>query len=269
MAEAGSYAFDALPESEAELRRLQRQARELAPVEQKIFQLAGLREGDRALDIGCGPGLVSVLLANYVGAGGSVAGVDISETLLTQARAYAESQQAETVTFQHGSVYDLNLDGPAFDFVYARLFFQHLAKPADALAQIVSHLRPGGRLCIVDIDDGWLSLVPEPEVYARFHENSVAGQAAVGGDRFVGRKLGRYLQQAGLVDVAVTILPMSSAVFGMETFLDVAVSPKWKMTAETQREQAHRDYQTLRALIDDPHAWGFLGLFVATGVKAS
>lgn len=266
--DAGSYEFDSLPGGEVELKRLARQAAAMAPLERRILAEAGLAAGQRALDIGCGPGLVSQLMAEQVGDQGSVVGVDISETLLEQARTFAKLQGVSGIHFQQGSVYDLQVENASFDFAYARLFLQHLAKPLDALKQIVPKLRPGGRLAVVDIDDGWLSLVPEPECYARFHQRSTAGQAANGGDRFVGRKLGRYLQKAGLAQVAVTILPLSSAVFGMEAFLDVAVSPKWKMTAEAAREQAFQDYQTLRALLDDPHAWGFLGLFVATGCVA-
>lgn len=263
--EAGSYEFDSDPDTEQELKRLQRQAAAIEPLERRILGGAGLGIGDRALDIGCGPGLVSTLMARMVGTDGAVLGVDISETLLNSARALAATDRLENLQFQHGSVYDLQLNSAPFDFAYARLFVQHLAKPLDALQQVVPYLRPGAKLCIVDIDDGWLSLVPEPEVYERFHQRSVAGQAANGGDRFVGRKLGWYLQEAGFSDVDVTILPLSSAVFGMDAFLDVAVSPKWKMTAEADRDQARADYEAMRSLVEEPHAWGFLGLFVATG----
>ncbi|CAM2070174.1 hypothetical protein SCOR_32665 [Sulfidibacter corallicola] len=58
---------------------------------------------------------------------------------------------------------------------------------------------------------------------------------------------------------------ITSAQLGMEVFLDLAISPKWKMTAPDQRDLAHREYLEICELAKDPQAWGFLGLFLAMG----
>ena len=263
--DAGSYEFEDDPDTAVELERLKRQAEFARPLERRLLNAAGLRQGMTALDMGCGPGLVAVEMADLVGSSGSVTGVDISDTLLATARRYATACGADHIQFQRGNVYELDLPKNHFDFAYTRFFVQHLERPGDALDNIRRVLKPGGTLCVLDIDDGWLSLVPEPAVYAEFNRRSMAGQAAKGGDRHVGRKLGRHLQKAGFVDAAVDIVPVTSAQLGMEVFLDLAISPKWKMTAPDQRDLAHREYQEICELVKDPHAWGFLGLFLAMG----
>ncbi|WP_372453428.1 methyltransferase domain-containing protein [Streptomyces iranensis] len=71
----------------AETERLQLQARILAPHSAYLFRLAGITSGMRVLDVGCGAGDVSMLLAESVGPNGAVIGVDMNPTILESARA--------------------------------------------------------------------------------------------------------------------------------------------------------------------------------------
>ena len=70
----------------SELRRLGLQARLLRPITERLLRQAGLAEGMRVLDLGCGAGDVSVLAAEIVGRSGSVIGLDRDMAVLTAAR---------------------------------------------------------------------------------------------------------------------------------------------------------------------------------------
>lgn len=268
--EAGSYAFESDPNMQIELDRLKKQAAMAAPVERQILNATGLTSGMHAMDIGCGPGFVSIEMAKMVGDQGQVLGVDISETLLHTARAYAADSGLKNTAFQQGSVYELDVPANSRDYAYARFFVQHLERPQAALQQIGNTLKPGGKICIVDIDDQWLSLHPEPAGFAAFNERAIAGQHASGGDRYVGRKLGAYLQDADFEDTSIQIIPVTSGDIGMDAFMEIAISPRWKFTPEPHREEAHAQYQAFRkAMVENPKAWGMLALFVASARKGS
>jgi tRNA A58 N-methylase Trm61 len=77
-----------LGQSAAETQRLQLQARVIAPHSAQLFRFAGIGPGMRVLDVGCGAGDVSLLLADLVGPTGAVIGVDRDPAILDQARAH-------------------------------------------------------------------------------------------------------------------------------------------------------------------------------------
>ena len=160
VAEAGSYAFGTFNQNEVELARLQKQAQTAAGLERAMLEKAGLRPGMRVLDLACGPGVITTLLARICQPG-RVTGVDLSPDLLREARLFVDSQGLENVELKEGNVYALDLAQGEYDFVYARFLFQHLEKPALALENILKVLKPGGILCVADVDDGWLTLYPE------------------------------------------------------------------------------------------------------------
>ena len=84
-----------------ELDRLARQARLIEPITRRIFLDAGLRGGMRVLDVGCGAGDVSFLVAGIVGSSGSVVGCDRSDDAIRAATARAKQAGMHNVTF-HG-----------------------------------------------------------------------------------------------------------------------------------------------------------------------
>lgn len=265
--DAGSYKFEADPNVAEELDRLRQQAATAAPLERKVLVDSGLSQGMRALDMACGPGLVSIEMARLVGESGSVLGIDISDSLLAVAERYAHTENVKNVSFQHGNVYELGLEDNSFDFIYARMFVQHLERPEKAFSELFRILKPGGTLCIMDIDDAWLSIHPEPAVFSRYIERAVAGQRQNGGDRHVGRKLGGYLQKAGLTEVDVNILPITSNKIGMANFINIALAFRWKLTEEGQREEARSEFGEIESALSGEHGWGFLGIFIAVGRK--
>lgn len=264
--QAGSYAFGQFAQNDAELLRLKTQAAAAQALERGILTQAGLRPGMRVLDLACGPGIVSCLLATMVGPG-QVLGLDLSAELLDEARAAASRQGLANLSFQQGSVYALELEDASFDFIYARFLFQHLEQPHRALAEALRVLKPGGILTIADVDDGWLCLYPEPAAFRPFITRAAELQTQAGGDRLVGRKLGSYLAETGFADVRVRVSTVTSGDLGMKGLLDLTTGYKFQQLAVVDKEQAETERAQIYRILEHPSAWGFTGIFVATGVR--
>jgi SAM-dependent methyltransferase len=114
--------------------------------------------GDRVLDVGCGFGDTTQRLAGMIGDGEAV-GVDVSEPFVELACREAEEAGLGNVGFEVRDVQVADLGGP-FDYVFSRMGIMFFANPVQALANIRSAMRPGGRLCAVvwrrKLDNDWL-----------------------------------------------------------------------------------------------------------------
>ena len=109
-----------------------------------------LREGLDVLDVGCGPGTITVDLARRV-APGRVVGLDVAAAPLGEARALADREGVE-VAFAVGDVYALDADDDSFDVVHAHQVLHHLSDPVAALREMARVCRPGGLLAVRDVD---------------------------------------------------------------------------------------------------------------------
>src|SRR5262245_59048725 len=119
------------PSGDAHTPRL---ARRTAAV-QAAFFLPNLRPGMRVLDVGCGPGTITLGLAEAV-APGEVAGVDVREDRLALARAAATERKVPNTRFEIGDVYALPFPDAAFDAVLVHAVLEHLPDPGRALAAV-------------------------------------------------------------------------------------------------------------------------------------
>jgi len=102
---------------------------------QARFILPRLKPGMRLLDIGCGPGTITVGLAAAV-APGPVTGVDMAESQLELARDNAAQNKIENVRFQRASIYELPFTDGEFEVVFAHAVFEHLKEPVAALREV-------------------------------------------------------------------------------------------------------------------------------------
>lgn len=265
---AGSYDFAALGVESGELERLQLQARRSAELELQLLRRMGLKDGLDVLDLACGPGVITRLIAESHPSS-RVTAMDLNEALLEQAKTEAAAVGLNTIHFVRGDVYQPPLPAASFDFIYARLLFQHLDQPIRALDQVRRLLKPGGRLCIMDIDDDWLTLVPEPKGFRAFTQAAGRAQAALGGNRRIGRELGRLMEQSGFVNVHLNVETISSRQLGMRAFLEITLGFKRLLLQGDELEAALTTLAQADALIDTPDAWALVGVFLATGEVSS
>lgn len=115
------------------------------------FLLDVLGPGTRVLDVGCGPGTITVDLAQRV-APGRVVGVDRAAEVLERAREAARLTGIDTVEFAVGDVYALDLPDASFDVVYAHQVLQHLTDPVAALREMRRVCDAGGVVAARDSD---------------------------------------------------------------------------------------------------------------------
>ena len=119
--------------------------RTLADSAEAALKLADAQPGERVLDIGCGAGGTSLLLAEAVGASGQVTGVDVSQPMLKLARIRA---RARNIQFEEAdaAIYPFQ---PEFDLIFSRFGVMFFVDPAAAFANIRKGAAKGARLAFI------------------------------------------------------------------------------------------------------------------------
>jgi SAM-dependent methyltransferase len=167
------------------------------------YLLPSLQPGQRMLDVGCGPGTITLDLARRV-APGHVTGIDASPDVVADAEAQRVEEAVENVDYSVGDVYSLAHGDASFDVVHAHQVLQHLSDPVKALAEMRRVLKPGGVLAVRDSDYGAFTWSPPEPGLARwlalYHEITARNGAEADAGRFL---LG-WVRSAGFADVTMT-----------------------------------------------------------------
>ncbi|MGP3684251.1 class I SAM-dependent methyltransferase [Streptomyces sp. IBSNAI002] len=119
----------------------------------RLAALSGAEAGDRVLDVGCGTGHLTRHMAEWVGPGGAVTGVDPSLPVLDYARRKSHRRpQWSTAAYREGMAEALDLPDASFDTVVTSLMLHHLPEELRpvALREMVRVLRPGGPVLVAD-----------------------------------------------------------------------------------------------------------------------
>lgn len=140
-----------LHSSENERRRLKMQAEAIAPLTERMLAGAGIGPRSRVLELGCGSGDVTLLLAGMVGPEGEVTAIDRDPAQVQAAATRAASAGLGNVSF---AVTEMQSFEPAraFDAVVGRYFLMYSADPEAAVAQAARWVRPGGFLAFLEMD---------------------------------------------------------------------------------------------------------------------
>jgi ubiquinone/menaquinone biosynthesis C-methylase UbiE len=142
-----------------EVQRLLNQGQALNPFTRQVLVEAGITAGMKVLDLGCGPGDVSLIAAELVGETGSVLGVDARASVLEVAQARAQAAGFKHVSFVAKNIGDLELD-QEYDAIVGRLILQYLPERVRILRKLTQHLRPGGVVAFQEYD-----LAPENKLF--------------------------------------------------------------------------------------------------------
>jgi ubiquinone/menaquinone biosynthesis C-methylase UbiE len=160
------------------------------------YLLGSLGPGQRILDVGCGPGTITLDLARRV-APGEVLGIDSDPGVVAKAEALARTSDVDNATFQVGDAYNPGFDDRTFDVVHAHQVLQHLTDPERALRSLWRILRPGGTLAVRDSDYGGFVWSPADPALDRWMELYQQITKRNGACANAGRYLLSWVQAAG------------------------------------------------------------------------
>lgn len=158
------------------------------------YLLPHLRPGRTVLDVGCGPGTITIDLAARVRPG-AVIGLDRAEDVIDAARADAPHDVA--VSFTTGDVYALDFEDDSFDVVHAHQVLQHLSDPVAALRELRRVCRPDGVVAARDADYSAFTWAPADPRLDRWLAVYLAVARGNDAEPDAGRHLLAWAQQAG------------------------------------------------------------------------
>lgn len=200
MAENTSYNVGTFQNFDRETERLRAQALQTWSKEARMLNWYGLRDGMSVLEIGSGPGFITEQLLDLLPSS-QITTVELAAAMVAHASKYLGEKGAERLHALHAHVMQTGLLDDSFDFVIGRYFFQHMSDPVAVATEARRLLKPGGKLVMIDVDDGIWGLADPPlNMDADYADKGVEAQAARGGDRLVGRKFLRILADAGFIN---------------------------------------------------------------------
>lgn len=255
-------------EHENEFERLERQSE--TPIYDFRSELEGVEfpEDGVLLDAGCGSGIVTRYLGErYPRA--TVTGCDQSKDRVAMAAKAAHS--IPNVSFQVEDLTRLGFEADFLDGIICRYVLEHLPQQMVHLAvkELTRALKPGGRICLIDIDGFFFNLYPQTDVMREFLARL---DAALPVDLKIGRKLPTLLAEAGLedtqwliktVEVKGELLPIEYKLMeekfrhNLPTIATILGSPE-------KAERFRDDYLQIMKL---PHCVLFYNKFVVTARK--
>jgi SAM-dependent methyltransferase/GNAT superfamily N-acetyltransferase len=264
-----SYSIVTLDDPLTELQRLEAQARAGWGLELHWLRRAGFRDHATFLDLGSGPGVTSIMMAQTFPRS-RVFGVE-PEAMLRQraAERAAEHGLEDRVTFIDGLGQSIPLPDDSVDFCYARFVLQHIPDPVPVFRELRRVTRPGGVVVVADVDDEGVVIFPEPEGLRDFQLRAGQAQRGLGGDRSVGRKLISHMHKAGFVDPFNDVAPVTSHDLPKSLLVDIAFSFKEQTLkrAELWKDDADaRVLQELNAMAAHPDGWMLIPVFFCHGI---
>ena len=234
-----------------------------------------LKPGMNVLDCGCGPGTLTLGLAQAVDPG-QATGIDIEPGMVDRANALADEGGIKNVEFRVDDITDLSFPNDCFDLVFVSAVLEHLPDPVVALKEIRRVLKPGAVTVIINTDWGDPLISPESDDIRRFFELFEAGFNRYGGSLNRGRHLRLMMREAGLdvtefqayygnSETPVTIqYTVGGYISWMKNFriFDEAVS-----LGDVDRSTLDKMEENMLKWADNPEAFIAVGRCTAIGVK--
>ena len=236
---------------------------------------AGIRPGMSVVDIGCGSGITTHFLYQFIQPGGEITGIDASESRIGHAR---ERYTEEGISFVCRDLCKPLRDVGRFDFAWVRFFLEYHRERSREIVHYVSEiLNPGGILCLIDLDHNCLNhygLSDRLEHAIRGVMSSLEQNHDF--DPYAGRKLFSYLYDMGFQDISVDVgfhhliygPPKPLDAYNWETKLEIAAK-KSGYPFDEYRNGFEGFLEESRHFLADPRRFIYTPLICCRGRKPS
>lgn len=220
-------------------------AEQLAPAQDRLLEMADLAPGESVVDVACGTGLVTVPAARAVAPGGRVFATDISDGMLESARAACSAAGVSGVEYHRMGAEKLVVPAETFDAALCALGLMYVPEPAEAIRQMYTALRPGGRMVLAvwgaRRNCGWAGIFPV--VDARVNTDVCPMFFHLG----TGSILAEIAEQEGFTDVSIERIS-TELCYGSEeevveaSFAGGPVAMAYSRFDPELRAEAHAEY---------------------------
>lgn len=144
-----------------------------------IIEHAGIQPGMKVLDVGCGPGRLTVPAAQSVGPGGEVLAIDVQPAMLRRAQARAQAAHLHNIRFQQAGAGEGKIGRGLYDRALLVTVLGEIPDRDAALREIYAALKPGGILSVAEV-------VYDPHYQSRASLLRLAGAAGFREKQFFG-----------------------------------------------------------------------------------
>jgi SAM-dependent methyltransferase len=258
--------------NQLELERLQFQHTVWGSVTKKFLQRLNVRQGWQCLDVGAGPGLVSMDLRELVGATGDITALEPSQFYLDSLRQQADSRGWTNIHCVKGTAEDAAFPSCSFDLIFVRWVIAFVPDPEQFLAPLFRALRPGGVIAIQDYYYEGLSLFPRGGIWDTMPDIVRAYYRSGGGDTYVTGKIPAIFRKHGIeiVDFSPTCLsggPTSGVMEWAQRFfsLHIPLMAEKGIISQAQADELMADWNAHRK---NPDALFFSPLVVDVAGRA-
>lgn len=167
------------------------------------YLVPDLVSGATVLDVGCGPGTITVDIAARVYPA-HVVGMDASAEVIAKAIEFAAERDVDNVEFVVGNAYELDYEDETFDIVHAHQVLQHVSNPVGMLRELRRVRTADGVVAARDVDYGACFWYPDSAGLDRWLEVLSAVQRSNEGEPDAGRRLKAWARDAGFAEVIST-----------------------------------------------------------------
>lgn len=212
--------------------------------------------GRTVLDVGCGPGTITVDIAERV-APGRVTAVDTSTGVLAQAGELAAERGVRTIDFAVADVHALDFPADSFDIVHAHQVLQHVADPVRALREMRRVCKPGGIVAARDADYAAMTWYPESPGLTAWLALYRKIARANGGEPDAARRLLSWARRAGFDDITMSTSAWCYATPDQRAWWCGVWAERIVRSAiaDQARADGHATDDELRAMSDAWYAW--------------
>ena len=255
---------------ESMVRGLAAQAQAIWPQERELFGRYSVPKSGTILDVGCGTGEITGLLAGSFPEAKAI-GIDLLEPHLELARARWQSLGSH-IEFRRGDAYALEFDDGSIDLTVCRHLLQAVPDHAAVLAELCRVTRPGGTVHVLAEDYAMMHFHPTAVDTDEFwRRGPMTFAERTGSDLRSGRAIYTDLVRLGLADVRVDYVVVDTVRVPRETFADIWIA--WRdgyvdaigEKSDLGPEEARAGFEAMIACILDPAGYGVWQVPVISG----